>query len=430
MRKTTLKSLAWLTMCLCALVFTACSSDGGGGGSETTDARSSIVGTWELASCSEPGAPVGATYVFNANGTGILESEETMTFNYTYMSDGEFTLQLSNGIHILGTLIVSDNVASGTYSKSGSSAQYSFTFRKESGNSDDSDENKDGELTVNMQNLAGTWQSIHAKGYNSKDNRYYETKTLSGLDSLDAPVLMTLNTNMTYISYWPSWSSWDGQYNNSPDFTWRKSGIYGAGGDGTILLVGKQLQLTDDYGSSYCLRMTITSLTSKRLVGRIDWGYGDYDIVTYGRDGDGADYFSSNSPQEDEDETPVSPTPSLIADMAGTWELVHTSGIRFENETQTEDWDEDVPAGNVRIIITPDGAWKAMEYSHSTNTWHEDSSGTFYMQGDQLAVTGEMEQFSIYSLTKNEMTIEYMKQEDKGSVIVQKYHHDTFKRIN
>ena len=81
-------------------------------------------------------------------------------------------------------------------------------------------------------------------------------------------------------------------------------------------------------------------------------------------------------------------------------------------------------------IITPDGAWKAMEYSHSTNTWHEDSSGTFYMQGDQLAVTGEMEQFSINSLTKNEMTIEYMKQEDKGSVIVQKYYHDTFKRIN
>lgn len=54
-----------------------------------------------------------------------------------------------------------------------------------------------------------------------------------------------------------------------------------------------------------------------------------------------------------------------------------------------------------------------------------------YMQGDQLVVTGGgMMQFSVYNLTENEMTIEFMEQEDKGTVIVQKYHHDTFKRIS
>lgn len=72
-----------------------------------------------------------------------------------------------------------------------------------------------------------------------------------------------------------------------------------------------------------------------------------------------------------------------------------------------------------------------MEYSNSKGTWHEESSGMIYMQGDQLVVTGGgMMQLSVYNLTENEMTIEFMEQEDKGTVIVQKYHHDTFKRIS
>ena len=42
-----------------------------------------------------------------------------------------------------------------------------------------------------------------------------------------------------------------------------------------------------------------------------------------------------------------------IQNMIGTWELVHSSSIRYENGIQTEQWDEDVPAGNVRFIIAP-----------------------------------------------------------------------------
>lgn len=51
------------------------------------------------------------------------------------------------------------------------------------------------------------------------------------------------------------------------------------------------------------------------------------------------------------------------------------------------------------------------------------------MSGNELIVTG-MEQFSINHFTDNELTVEYMTQEDKGSIIVQKYYHDTLRRIN
>lgn len=338
MKRTALKSLAWLMMCLCALTFSACSSDDG---NEKT----------------EPG---------------------------------------TNG---------------GTPS------------------------NPNEELAVNIQNLAGTWQAISAKGTDS-EGKTINTKTLSGLDSLDVPVLMNLKSDMTFVAYTPRWNDYNGQYTNSPNFTWKKGDGILPNGDGSILLVGKQLQLIDSYRDEYAISVIIQSLTSKRLTVYYS-AWGESYTVIYGRDGDGVDYFSSSPSQKDDGDTPIGPTPNTkdISNLYGTWEVVHSLGYRYVTSKQTgeteetDSWDEDIPAGHIRTIFNSDGTWKSMEYSDSEGTWHEEFSGTFYMSGNELIVTG-MEQFSINHFTDNELTVEYMTQEDKGSIIVQKYYHDTLRRIN
>ena len=288
MKKMTWKSLGWLMMCLCALSFAACGDDGGdgeGGGGSSTDAKSKLVGTWTMEACSERNAPVGSEFTFASDGTGYSAAAEK-TFVYTYTSDGSFALIYSNGNSISGKLIVSGDVASGTYSYSGSSTTYTFTFKKKaSGGNDDSG----GEVSVNLQNLVGTWQAIYAKG--TSYDGIIDTKTLGGLDSLALPVLMVLNANQTFVSYNPQWEYPHGRHDNWPVYTWKKGDNTLPHGEGSFLLVAKQLQLIDN---EYTLSMMIQSLTEKRLV--VKYYYDGEDCtVTYGRDGDGADYFSGNS---------------------------------------------------------------------------------------------------------------------------------------
>ena len=152
--------------------------------------------------------------------------------------------------------------------------------------------NPNEELAVNIQNLAGTWQAISAKG--TTYDGIVDTKRLGGLDSLAIPVLMILNDNMTFNAFYPRWEYPHSPADNLPTFTWKKGDNKLPNGEGTVLLVGKQLQLIDSYSDEYSLSMSILSLTSMRLV--IKYFYdGENCTVTYGRDGDGVDYFSSNS---------------------------------------------------------------------------------------------------------------------------------------
>ncbi len=113
----------------------------------------------------------------------------------------------------------------------------------------------------------------------------------------------------------------------------------------------------------------------------------------------------------------------------GTWEIVYSSGYRAENGEIVKQWDEDVSNEHNRIMFKADGTWAFYEYSSSRGAWHEDGKGTYYMSGDQIVVTGAMENFKIISLSSNEMVIEYEFSEDKGSVYVKKHYCDTLRRI-
>lgn len=165
---------------------------------------------------------------------------------------------------------------------------------------------------ISIANLAGNWQAIAAKGVSRYDGPI-DTKEIWGLDSLDMPVLITINPNSTFVSYSPQFHNYYQWHyiNGEPypfSYTWEKRGPFGSSGEGSVLLIGNQLQLTDNYGSSYTVKVTITSLTSTRMVCSVN----DESIegtITYGRDGDGADYFKY---------TYVNHNPSVV----GSWTLM------------------------------------------------------------------------------------------------------------
>ena len=146
MKKTTLKSLAWLMMCLCALTFAACSSDDGDDSSikpkENNDNKVELMGSWTLITCDENGAPIGATYTFSDNGTGTISEEgKSTTFTYTYKANGEFTITPSGSDHFMkGLITVYGDSASGTYRWDDGSTDHHFTFKKKSDNDSDNDD--------------------------------------------------------------------------------------------------------------------------------------------------------------------------------------------------------------------------------------------------------------------------------------------------
>ena len=113
----------------------------------------------------------------------------------------------------------------------------------------------------------------------------------------------------------------------------------------------------------------------------------------------------------------------------GTWEIAHSTGYRTENGEIVSQWDEDVSGEHNRIVFGADGTWTFYEYSSSRGAWHEDGKGTYYMSGDQIVVTGAMENLKIISFTTNEIVMEYEFSEDKGSVYVKKHYCDTLRRI-
>lgn len=153
---------------------------------------------------------------------------------------------------------------------------------------------------ITKSKLVGTWQAISAKGIFTKgsyNRRPIDTKEIYGLDSLDTPPLIIINSDGTFESYVANLSNY--RYINGISYpfsySWRKQGPKGGSGEGTYLLVGNQIQLNDKAGSTYSINATITSLTNDRLILQSVISDGEnYENVniTYSRDGNGADYFT------------------------------------------------------------------------------------------------------------------------------------------
>ena len=150
----------------------------------------------------------------------------------------------------------------------------------------------DGTQTTTKEKLVGTWQAIYAKGYCY--DRTVDTKEIWGLDSLELPPLVIINSDGTFESYWADLSSW--KYINGREYpfsyTWRKQGVNGGSGEGNYLLVGNQIQLNDNSGHTYSINATITSLTNDRMLCSYKTYNENVITITYSRDGYGTEYFT------------------------------------------------------------------------------------------------------------------------------------------
>ena len=118
-----------------------------------------------------------------------------------------------------------------------------------------------------------------------------------------------------------------------------------------------------------------------------------------------------------------------IADLVGTWEIVHSNYTYKVNGVVVESGSEDVSEEHNRIVFYPNGNFEFHEYSDTEGTWHEDGKGTLYMRNGKLECIGDFEDFAIVSLASKKLVVKYKFVEEKGSEIHEEEFIDTMERV-
>ena len=86
------------------------------------------AGDWILTYCSDESAPIGATFTFNNDGTGCINSPYDVNFTFFLESTGEFTIDFDEIWHHQGIIHITDTEARGFYVDYGK--QYYFTLTR------------------------------------------------------------------------------------------------------------------------------------------------------------------------------------------------------------------------------------------------------------------------------------------------------------
>ncbi len=119
-----------------------------------------------------------------------------------------------------------------------------------------------------------------------------------------------------------------------------------------------------------------------------------------------------------------------ISDLVGTWEIVHSKYTCKKNGVVFESGDEDVSDEHNRFVFYSNNHWEFHEYSDTKGTWHEDGTGIYYLRNNQLVFTGDVESFSIVSLTKTKLVAKYKFVEEKGEDLYEDEYIDTMERVS
>ena len=179
-----------------------------GNNNSGTDAKEELAGSWTLTSCDDPNTPVGMVFTFNSDGTGVCTYQgDSDTFSFTYDSNGNFTKINSDGITSTGNLVIDGDVASGSFSYSGSSwRQYSITLTRQS--------------TINESDLVGTW-NIVSGSYKRYENDVLVNEENGAFTAPYDRIAFYDNGTMEYLEYSSSKGTWheDGKGNYYMDGT-------------------------------------------------------------------------------------------------------------------------------------------------------------------------------------------------------------------
>ena len=263
--------------------------------------------------------------------------------------------------------------------------------------------------TLTADKLAGTWEIVYSKGYNTINGKTTDQWDEDVSNEHNRFVFKSDGT-MAFM-----------EYSNSKK-TWHEDGkgtFYFQAKDGKMIVTG-------DFEN-----FNIISYTENEMVIEYTFSEEKGNDIHKEYHHDTLHRITTNNNGNIEPEQSTN-TNTLTADkLVGTWEIVYSKGYNTINGQTTDQWDEDVSNEHNRFVFKSDGTMAFMEYSNSKKTWHEDGKGTFYFQAKdgKMIVTGDFENFNIISYTENEMVIEYTFSEEKGNDIHKEYHHDTLHRI-
>ncbi len=270
------------------------------------------------------------------------------------------------------------------------------------------------EQPINMSNLSGTWIAVYAVGTDAKGNRVNE-REMSGIGTLDVIPLLVLKNDNTFKTYSPLWKS-----ENS--YSWTKGTQFFTTGEGTVMLVGSRLQLTQT-SPKYAVVCDVVSLTRTQMVCRFTINGNNIQCTYQRTDINVNDYETgTDMPQE----------PSLYVDgdnMTGTWIATHVTGRDYSGEVDTRNMTgidslQVLPLihinGGTFIVYSPH--WQGDEQQQAGNenyTWEQGTTllpggkGTISYNGNRLVFTDTASQYSsplaftVVSLTRSTLVCRF-----------------------
>jgi hypothetical protein len=121
----------------------------------------------------------------------------------------------------------------------------------------------------------------------------------------------------------------------------------------------------------------------------------------------------------------------ITGSIIGQWSIVSGSYTRYENDVQVSQEGGTLTPPYDRIAFYDSGVVEFLEYSSSSNTYHEDGNGTYSIVNNKFVYGGgDWDSFIITAFDgSNTMEVYFQFSEDKGSTFVRKVYYAKLQRV-
>ncbi len=121
----------------------------------------------------------------------------------------------------------------------------------------------------------------------------------------------------------------------------------------------------------------------------------------------------------------------LNGSIIGQWSIVSGSYTRYENDVQVSQEIGALTPPYDRIAFYDNGSVEFLEYSSSSNSYHEDGNGTYTIVNNKFVFGGgDWDSFIITAFDgSNNMEVYFQFSEDKGSTFVRKVYYANLQRV-
>ena len=140
----------------------------------------------------------------------------------------------------------------------------------------------------------------------------------------------------------------------------------------------------------------------------------------------GVNTFTKQNGNEEESATIIN------GSIVGQWNMVSGSYKRYENDVLVSEENGNLPSPYHRIVFYDNGTLEFLEYSTSSNSYHEDGKGTYTIKDKKFVYgSGDWDKFVITSFDgADNMEVFFQFSEDKISTIVRKVYSVKLQRVS